>query len=105
MRLGKLKDKVVIKYHVADQDDIGQPTQTEAVLCTVWADVRFPGGLETVLAGAQTSVTRASVRIRRRTDVTTAMWVMFGAQKLQITAVLPDTETRERLDLACEVVL
>lgn len=105
MRLGKLNRKVAIKYLDPGQDDIGQPIgDAPLTLATVWADIRFPQGLETIKAGAQTSVVTGSVRIRRRTDVKASMWLEVDGIKLQITAVLPDMEDRARLDLTCKVI-
>lgn len=105
MRLGKLNRKVVIKYLGPGQDDIGQPIATAPLtLATVWADIRFPRGLETIKAGAQTSVVSGSVRIRRRADVKASMWLEVDGMKLQIKSVLPDMEDRSRIDLTVEVI-
>lgn len=60
--------------------------------------------METIKADADTSSVKASVRIRRRTDVDAGMRVYLGAVVYEIKAVLPDEEARDRLDLACEVV-
>lgn len=104
MRAGQLNRRVTIQQLVAGQDEIGQPVQTWSTLATVWADVRYLNGLETIKADATTSIAKASIRIRRRTDVTAGMRVTLGATVFNIAAVLPDEESRERLDLACEVI-
>lgn len=100
----RLNRRVVIQQLVAGQDEIGQPTQVWAELAPVWANVRYLSGVETIKAEAQTSVVKASIRIRRRTDVTAAMLVVHGSTTYEIKAVLPDEERRERLDLSCEVI-
>lgn len=104
MDIGSLNRRVTIQHLVAGQDEIGQPVQTWSTLATVWADVRYLNGLETIKADATTSIAKASIRIRRRTDVTAGMRVTLGATVFNINAVLPDEESRERLDMACEVI-
>ena len=53
-------------------------------------------------AGARVSAVQASVRIRRRADVTPAMRVMIGAVEYDIRAVVPVEDGRTFMDLACE---
>jgi SPP1 family predicted phage head-tail adaptor len=104
MKIGQLNSRVVIEQPSSTQDDIGQPVLTWTTLDTVWANVRYLQGAEAIKADAVTSVAKASIRIRRRTDVTSAMRVTLGSTTFQILAVLPDEESRERLDLVCEVL-
>ena len=103
MLISKLNRLVVIQQLTAGQDAIGQPTQVWAALATVWADIRYLNGIETVKSDAPVSVAKASIRIRRRVDVTAGMRVALGTTYFDIRAVLPDEQSRERLDLACEV--
>jgi SPP1 family predicted phage head-tail adaptor len=51
--------------------------------------------VEAIKAGAEASVVQASIRIRYRTDVTSAMRVVHGSTTYEIKAVLPD-EGRDR---------
>lgn len=99
-----LKSLVTVQVLQTGQDSIGQPVTTWAAFKTLRANIRYLNGLETIKADAQTSVVKASIRIRRRTDITAAMRVVFGATTFEIKAVLPDEQDRERLDLACEVL-
>lgn len=105
MKIGALRNMVIIKAPPLTQDEAGGPTGAWTTVATVWADVRYLNGLETVKAGAETSTAKASIRLRRRTDVTAGMRVYFGATVFNILAVLPDEQDRERLDLACETVV
>jgi SPP1 family predicted phage head-tail adaptor len=89
----------------AGQDEIGQPVTTWTTLATVWANIRYLNGVETIKADAQTSVDKVSIRIRRRAGITAAMRVVYGTTTFQIKAVLPDEQTRDHIDLACEVVV
>ena len=109
MEAGKLNRRVTVKQLASGQDEIGQPVQTwENLIPTgdggVWAHVRHLSGVETIKADADTSSVKASIRIRRRTDIDAGMRVYLGAVVYEIKAVLPDEEARDRLDLACEVV-
>jgi SPP1 family predicted phage head-tail adaptor len=104
MKIGALNRKVTIQHLVDGQDEIGQPVTTWATLATVYADIRHLSGLESIKADAQTATVKASIRIRRRSDVTAAMRVAHGATTYEINAVLPDEQRRDHLDLSCEVV-
>ena len=104
MRAGTLNRRVTFKQLTDGQDEAGQPIQTWVDLVTVWANVRHLSGVETIKADAGTSIVKASIRIRRRTDINAGMRGYLGAAIYEIKAVLPDEESRERLDLACELV-
>ena len=104
MKAGMLNSRILIQQLATGTDAIGQPVTTWADFVSVWANIRHLSGMETVKADAQTSVVKASIRIRRRTDITPAMRVVFGATTFQINAVLPDEQDRERTDLSVEVV-
>lgn len=99
----KLNRQVTIERLSGAVDEIGQPGSEWEPLATVWAHVRHLSGLETIKAGAEAAVGKASIRIRYRTDITAAMRVVLGGTTYQITAVLPDEERREFVDLTCEV--
>ena len=64
------------------------------------ANVRHRSGMSTIKADADVSITRASIRIRRRTDVNAGMRVLFDGQVYEIDDVLPG-ESREYIDLVC----
>lgn len=103
MQIGNLNNRVTLQQLPAGQDAVGQPAMAWAAVATVWADIRYLNGLETLKSDATVSVAKASIRIRRRTDITAGMRVVFGAIYFDIRAVLPDPQQRKWLDLACEV--
>ena len=61
-------------------------------------------GAQTIKGDADISIVQASIRIRRRTDITAGMRVLDGTAVYDIKAVLPDEESRDRVDLVCERV-
>lgn len=104
MQAGRLNSRVTIKQLTDGQDEIGQPIQTWTDLATVWANIKHKSGAESIKADQDVSIVQASIRIRRRADVTAAMRVHHGAAVYEIKAVLPDEQRREHVDLVCEIV-
>lgn len=74
----------------------------------LWADIRHAGGLETVRANAEMSVVRASIRIRRRSDIKAGMRALHTARGqttvYEIEAVPPPAAGQDYTDLICKVV-
>lgn len=104
MAAGQFKWSVQLQSFADGQDAIGQPTKVWSTYATVKADIRTLNGLESIKADAEQAVTKASIRIRWRTDVTTAHRVLRGATVYAIKAVLPDEAGRKHVDLQVEVV-
>lgn len=104
MSIGNLNRLVSIQCRAAGQDAAGQPNGTWTELAGVWANVRYQSGVEAMKADASVSTAKASIRIRRRTDVTAAMRVVYGSTTFEIKAVLPDEQDRAYAFLVCEVV-
>ena len=102
MRAGTLKDWITIQERQDTQDDAGEPIAAWVDVATVKADLRFLSGLEAIKSDAPASIVKASVRIRAGTPVTASMRVMYGAQILNVQAVLPGGGRKEYLDLSCE---
>lgn len=103
--IGKLKSHIVIEQQASGQDADGQPNGAWSTLATVWANIRYGTGAEAIRGGVVSSEAKVSIRIRRRTDVTSAMRITYGGATFQILAVLPNEVDRKFLDLACEVIV
>lgn len=101
---GKLNRQVTIKQRTSGQDEIGQPVTTLETVATVWANILHKTGSETIKADKETSIVQASIRIRRRTGLNSGMEVHYGSTVYEIKAILPDEETKDRIDLVCEVI-
>lgn len=104
MRAGQLNSRATIQRLTSGQDSIGQPATTWTDVATVWANIRHKSGSEAIKADKDVSIVQASIRIRRRTDVTAAMRVLYGSTVYEIKVVLPDERHKDRLDLVCEVI-
>ncbi len=84
------------------QSESGAPSQEWIDIFSVWANIRYLNGTESIKSDAPISVARASIRIRYRTDIVANMRVLHGATIFNVRAVLPDEERREFVDLVCE---
>lgn len=99
----QLRTPITLQAQASTQSSTGQVVGGWDDVAQIWADFRTQSGLETVKAGAESALTRASARIRWRADVTTAMRVLMGGQAWRITAVLPDVNLRRHVDLTLEM--
>lgn len=104
MRAGQLNQRVTIERKAAGQDALGQPLMLWELVAAVWADIRHTAGLEVIKGGADTSIVRASIRIRYRTGLDAGMRVTHGTDTYDVRAVLSDVAGREYVDLVCERV-
>lgn len=100
---GRLRQRIAIERPPTDQDDVGQPLGPWVPVATVWADIRHVSGIETVKSGADTSIVRASIRIRIRGDLDAGMRAVHGAAIYDIKALLP-SPAAGYIDLVCESV-
>lgn len=104
LRAGTLNERVTIQRKTAGTDAWGAPLpEAWEDYATIWANVRHLSGTESIKAGADVSVVRASIRIRWRTDITAGMRVMVGAAMYDVEAVLPGPR-REYVDLQAKRV-
>lgn len=105
MQAGRLNRRVTIMAPGAEVDDIGQPIDVvPVVVAKPWASIRHLNGTETIKAGAEASIVKASIRIRYRAGIDAGMRVLHKEMAYEIKAVLPDEAGRQYVDLVCEVV-
>ena len=102
MPAGKLKDRVTLLQRQSGQDALGQPSTAWVDVASLWAEVRFVSGIETIKAGRETSTSRASVRIRNTNGIVRQMRVQLGGVDYEIVDIIPDPK-RAYLTLICEV--
>lgn len=104
MDAGKLNKRLSFMARDAGYDDAGGPVNTWTESFKRWANVRYLSGIETARAGAEVSVARGSIRVRRCSDITPGMRAVLGSTTFEIKAVLQDEEGLEFTALAFEVV-
>jgi SPP1 family predicted phage head-tail adaptor len=96
---------VTIKSRTAGEDAAGQPINTWTVtVVQTYASVRYLSGLETIKGGAEAAVSKASIRIGYRTNVTPDMRVELGSTVFRIVSVQPDEARRDHVDLVVEAI-
>ncbi|HLA24593.1 MAG TPA: phage head closure protein [bacterium] len=93
MRAGELRERITIQRKTTPvaQDGFGGESITWVTLAAVWAKVEALSGREFIGMGRQEAAVTHKVTIRERDDVTPAMRIAWGAQILQIEAVLGGT--------------
>lgn len=100
---GRLHHCVQLQRPAAGLTGLGHRPAGFELVQAVWADVRHTSGLEAVRSQAEVSAVRASIRIRRRTDVLATWRVVHGAATYEVLAVLQDDTSGKWTDLACEL--
>jgi len=95
-------DRITIQQRAVGADTIGQPISEWIDLGVFWADVRHLRGLETLRAGADVSVLRASVRMWYRSEVDAAMRLVHGETTYEIKSPPLRNADRRFMDLVCE---
>ena len=105
MRAGPLNTRITVQQQSTAQDALGQPLTTWTTFATLWADVKQNSGISMIRADADMSVVRASIRVRYKAGITSAMRVLIGTDVYAIQAVLPDVSGKQYTDLVCQVVV
>lgn len=103
--IGQLRDRIKIQRRTGGANEVGEPLpEAWEDFASLWACVRHPSGVESIRSGADTSVVKASARIRWRTDVNAGMRMVHLGQNYDIEAVLPGLD-RKFTDLSCKLVV
>lgn len=105
MRAGSLKDLVSLQQPGEVQDEIGQPIPGWIEVAKIWVNIRFLSGIETVKAGAPTSIAKGSIQARKRAGLNPAMRIVDAdGVDYRFQSILPDKQHRDRVNLPFEVV-
>lgn len=106
MKAGKLRHRVTIqRLALADEPEFGGQTESWVDVATVWAAIEPLFGHEKVAAHAVQSEATVKITIRYRTDVTTAMRLIFGSDVYDIHHVSPVPGRGNDMDLLCSTGL
>lgn len=104
MDVGKLDKRITIEKKVSEKDAAGEPKDVWQKVKTIWANVRFERGMESIRNNKDTATSRISIRVRYRTDIDESMRIIFSKKIYSIISVLPDEQERKWLDLVVEAV-
>jgi SPP1 family predicted phage head-tail adaptor len=94
--------RIAIYRPEVGEDAAGQPLTELVKHRDAWADFRLLSGIETIKAGANSSVVKGSVQVGYCTDLTGDMVVEYLGARYKITAVLPDLQRKQHVNLAVE---
>ena len=107
-RAGRFRLRATIQYKSSTQDSTwGTETVTWTALDTVWADVQdiLPSRSEAVQQGLSIGRQQVRIRIRYRSDVTSAMRIVVhdeSDETYQIVGGPAALGNREQLEMVCE---
>ena len=101
MSAGQLRHRVDLQQRVDTVDALGQPSTTWESVAFLWGDVRYLTGVSAIKAGADTSASKVSIRLRHGT-FNAGQRIVYGNEIFDVQAVLPDGK-REFVDLVCVV--
>lgn len=104
---GKLRHRITILQQAATTEDLYGTAQIAWVpLATVWAEVQdmLPSRAERIAEGVSVANRPARIRMRYRTDVTTAMRIQHGTRLMQIIAGPAELAGRVGIEVMAEEV-
>ena len=102
MTAGALRHRIDLQTRVSSVDAIGQPSTAWTSTAFLWGDIRYLNGLSAIKAGADTSTSKVSIRVRHGT-FNAGQRVVYGNEVFEIDAVLPDGK-KSYIDLVCVVI-
>jgi SPP1 family predicted phage head-tail adaptor len=108
-RAGKFRDRITVQYKVETQEAIYGTTAIvwTALAARIPADVHdmLPSRAEGVQQGLEIGRTQTRIRIRHRTDITSAMRIVVHGttdETYQIVSGPAELGHREQLEMMCE---
>ena len=104
MDIGKLQTRGMLQSPPAAKDALGQPTGAWTDVATIWVNVMGLTGLETIRGGAETGVSKVSLRTRSRAGMTSAMRFVAGGVTYNFKNVPPYIKSQKFMDITAEVV-
>lgn len=102
MTAGKRDSYCSLESKVDVVDEIGQPSTSWQRDRMVWGDIKYLNGLSTLKSGADTSVTKASIRVLYGA-FNAGQRLVYEGQVFDIQSVIP-VGRRKEIDLVCQVV-
>lgn len=105
MDIGQLRHRAVVQRLDPDaQDEIGQPVESWVKHADVHCRIKHQAGAqEGQKAGSVIAMVRIEIRVRYRTDITTAMRISHRGKLYRIVGVRPNEMNLEWTDIDCEL--
>ncbi len=100
MSAGSRDCHVALQSRVDTFDEIGQPSTSWLTVANPWANIKYLNGLSAIKAGADTSVSKVSIRVLRG-SFNAGQRIVFGNEVFDIQSVQP--QGRAEVDLVCVV--
>lgn len=100
-RLGELTSRLLLQQASRTPDGAGGDTMVWTTVATPWGKVVQTGGGEQLEGGQDPSRREFEITIRRRTGLTSALRVCWGAMVMSVTSVRQDDTDREFSVLEC----
>ena len=97
-----LNHRIDLQSRVSTVDSIGQPSTAWESVGFLWANIKYLNGLSAIKAGADTSISKVSIRVRHGT-FNAGQRVVYGDEVFEIEAVLPDGK-KAYIDLVATVI-
>jgi len=102
MKIGRLRQRVIIQEEVFTKDSItGETTSEWQDVCTVWAAVEPLKGREFFQALETHAEHTIRIRLRYRAGLSSAMRVQYSSRTLYIQAIIDPEERHKELQLMC----
>lgn len=102
MTAGARRHHCALQSRVDVVDDIGQPSTSWLTVRMVYGNIKYLSGLSTIKSGADTSVTKCSIRVLHGA-FNAGQRLLYGNEVFEIDSVTPDGRRKE-IDLVCRVI-
>lgn len=101
---GRYNRRITILQPLEGSDEGAQPLQGFVPLISLWANVLYQSGSETLRNDGLVASSKASVRIKYRTGFDTRMRIQLGDVLFNIINIQPDEVMRDHVDFVCETI-
>lgn len=101
---GQYDARVTLQSPPTGQNAYGEPSGTWTDADTTWAKATPTAGLEAIHAGADAPAYELKLRLRYRSDVTTAWRVVWSGRTYEITGLADLGGRGEELVLTCKAI-
>jgi SPP1 family predicted phage head-tail adaptor len=102
MTAGARRHRCELQSRVDVVDEIGQPSTSWITVRMVHGNIKYLNGLSTIKSGADTSITKCSIRVPHGA-FNAGQRLLYGNEVFEIETIIPDGRRKE-IDLVCVVI-